>query len=67
MTVALMPEAEEVDVLIKPADLRIDTYRAQGAGGASTIERGEVVSRAFPLTPCAPNPFLSSPNYRSTC
>jgi peptide chain release factor 1 len=32
-TVAVLPEAEEVDVNINPADLRIDTYRASGAGG----------------------------------
>ena len=33
-TVAIMPEADEVeDVNINPADLRIDTYRASGAGG----------------------------------
>jgi len=32
-SVAVLPEAEEVDVDIKPADLRIDTFRAQGAGG----------------------------------
>jgi peptide chain release factor 1 len=33
-TVAVMPEADEVDdVAINPADLRIDTYRASGAGG----------------------------------
>jgi peptide chain release factor 1 len=32
-TVAVMPEAEEVDVQINTEDLRVDTYRAQGAGG----------------------------------
>ncbi|MFN8770660.1 MAG: peptide chain release factor 1 [Neisseriaceae bacterium] len=33
-TVAVMPEADEVaDVNINPADLKIDTYRASGAGG----------------------------------
>lgn len=32
-TVAVMPEAEEVDVDIKPEDLKIDVYRASGAGG----------------------------------
>jgi peptide chain release factor 1 len=32
-TVAVLAEAEEVDVQINPADLKIDTYRSQGAGG----------------------------------
>ena len=32
-TVAVLPEAEEIDVDINPTDLRVDTYRAQGAGG----------------------------------
>ncbi len=33
ITVAVLPEAEEVDVQVNEADLKIDTYRASGAGG----------------------------------
>ena len=33
VTVAVLPEAEEVDVEVNPNDLRIDTYCASGAGG----------------------------------
>ncbi len=33
VTVAVLPEAEELDVEINPSDLRVDTYRAGGAGG----------------------------------
>jgi peptide chain release factor 1 len=34
-TVAVMPEAEEVEVDIDPADLKIDVYRSTGPGGQS--------------------------------
>ena len=33
ITVAVLPEAEDVDIDINPEDLRIDTYRASGHGG----------------------------------
>jgi peptide chain release factor 1 len=35
VTVAVLPEAEEVDVEINPGDLRIDVYRSAGPGGQS--------------------------------
>ena len=34
-TVAVLPEAEEVDVTVDPADLQIDVYRSSGPGGQS--------------------------------
>ena len=35
VTVAVLPEADEVDVEINPSDLRIDVYRSSGPGGQS--------------------------------
>jgi peptide chain release factor 1 len=35
VTVAVLPEAEEVDVKIDPSDLKIDVYRSTGPGGQS--------------------------------
>lgn len=32
-TVAVLPEAEEVDIEIREADIKMDTFRSQGAGG----------------------------------
>ena len=35
VTVAVMPEAEDVDITVNPQDLRIDVYRSGGPGGQS--------------------------------
>ena len=38
-TVAVLPEAEDVEIEINPADLQIDTYRSGGAGTARQQDR----------------------------
>lgn len=47
-TVAILPEAEEVDVEIRPEDLRIETCRAGGAGGQH-VNRTESAVQIFHL------------------
>ena len=44
VTVAVLPEVEEVEIDIKPNDLRIDTYCASGAGG-QYVNRTETAIR----------------------
>lgn len=47
-TVAVLPEAEEVDVTIRPEDLRIETCRSGGAGGQH-VNRTESAVQIFHL------------------
>ena len=43
ITVAVLPEAEEIDLQINPNDLRIDTFNAGGAGGQNVQKNDNAV------------------------
>jgi len=44
VTVAVMPEAEEIDIQINPDDLKIDTFRSSSAGGQN-VQKNETAIR----------------------
>ncbi|GIS84335.1 MAG: hypothetical protein CM1200mP16_06350 [Nitrospina sp.] len=50
VTVAVLPEVEDVDIKINPADIKIDVYRASGPGGQSV----NTTDSAVALHTCPP-------------
>ena len=48
-SVVVLPEAEELDIELRPQDLKIDVFRAGGAGGQS-VNRTESAVSINPLS-----------------